>query len=185
MLSPRALAALVLFAIGCGDDAAPPIDAPPGPEANCFDGLDNNGDLRVDCADPTCAAVTVCVAPIPTDWNGYAAIFDDATISTDCPAPYATRMHEGFSAYDAPAITCSACTCGAPSGGACEPAGGAEMVLPATFTDRHVFHGNLTDSRACTPCACGAESGGACPASGGAPTGTLTPTEPITYCCTP
>ena len=31
------------------------------PESNCFDGVDNNGDGLIDCADPTCTPIAECV----------------------------------------------------------------------------------------------------------------------------
>lgn len=39
----------------------------PGPEGNCFDGLDGEADGLVDCADPDCSDVARCVE-IPAGW---------------------------------------------------------------------------------------------------------------------
>lgn len=226
-----ALASLGFVLAACGSDP-PPIDAT-GPESACFDGLDNNGDLRTDCADSMCATEAACVAAIPPDWNDHAALYDGPVAGApSCPEPFAQATMPGKGGLTAPAASCAACTCGPPTGGACEPGGGTATVpavswasiavacagAPTTATgcvdgacrprpaapfeagvcvrhsgdvacpgapylNKHVFYGDVADSRACTPCTCDAPSGGACAPAGGQPTGTATPTGAVTYCC--
>jgi hypothetical protein len=131
--------ALVVVAFAaCGGKDATPIDAtadaPFAAEANCFDGLDDNRDGRPDCADPTCGAIAGCVAPLPVGWAGYAAVYDDAAASAPtCANPFTTDLGPGHDGLSAPAATCSACTCGVPSGGACANSGGAATVPAVTW----------------------------------------------------
>jgi len=50
------------------------------PESDCTDGIDNDGDGKIDCNDPGCLAEAVCIGCIDSDWDGYYAIDP-----TDCP----------------------------------------------------------------------------------------------------
>jgi hypothetical protein len=107
-------------------DAPRPSDATTADGENCFDGIDNNGNGLIDCADPSCAGIAMCAAAVPAGWMGHAALYDGATMPTfGCAAPYSER--HVFFAGVADTRNCSACDCGPPSGGMCAPSGGASI----------------------------------------------------------
>lgn len=69
------------------------------PESDCLDGIDNNGDGLIDCADPSCNAQVTCVPSVTTPIG---------TIATSCLAGVnGTHINQGFSAPN----TCHACGC--------------------------------------------------------------------------
>jgi hypothetical protein len=73
------------------------------PESDCLDGLDNNGDGLVDCADPTCIGSKVICAPA-------AAGAPLGLVAASCPAGYAaTHINQGFQDPN----TCHGCGCAA------------------------------------------------------------------------
>lgn len=93
-------------------EAGPPIDA--GPE-DCANGTDDNGDGKVDCADPRCGAHT-CADPVPTGFTGPVIAWIGQTGSEPaCPAEWGTELFTGTAV---PACDPAACTC------ACDPATG-------------------------------------------------------------
>ncbi|HEY0195851.1 MAG TPA: hypothetical protein VGC42_32275 [Kofleriaceae bacterium] len=116
---------------GGGSVGGPPEQAE---ERDCFDGLDNDGDGMVDCADPSCAAIATCVADVPAGWNGHAMLYDgDASAAPPgCSGLWTSELVAGNSAPSAAPASCSACACGAPAGGECAPAGGAATTSPPT-----------------------------------------------------
>jgi hypothetical protein len=75
-------------------------------EANCLDGLDNNRDGLVDCADPSCASVVECVTAPDDAEVGYVTSFE----GENCESSYAevTTLNQGPTS-EAP--TCSGCSC--------------------------------------------------------------------------
>lgn len=119
-------ALVLVIAVGCGGgkpdkpDAAPMIDAPRAAEANCFDGVDDNGDGLADCADPTCADVATCVAEVPAGWAGYDHLFDGSGSTPSCAAPFTQTISPGGSGLTAEPASCGACSCGAPGGQTCD-----------------------------------------------------------------
>jgi hypothetical protein len=125
--------------LGCGGGHGKALDAgeadaPVGAETSCFDGIDNNGDGLVDCADPTCASAAACVAAAPAGWTGHAVLYDGATAGAPtCAAPFATDLMPGRAGLSAAVAVCSACTCGPSNGGACPAAGGAKIVSAPMF----------------------------------------------------
>ena len=58
--------------------------ASPGGETECADGLDDDGDGLVDCADPDCDAAPVCQGPVEICTNG---LDDDGDGLADCADP--------------------------------------------------------------------------------------------------
>jgi hypothetical protein len=71
------------------------------PESDCLDGLDNNGDGKADCEDPTCTEVT-CVSAVGA--GNEIGIFQD----TACPASdftVASVQHQTLTSQ------CGGCTC--------------------------------------------------------------------------
>lgn len=97
------------------------------PEAGleiCDDGVDNDLDGKVDCADSECLQQGfACVPDVPAGWTGY---FHMTLFDYDASLPDIS-CHDGSSASryfsgPADAALCSACTCGPLTGAACEEA---------------------------------------------------------------
>jgi len=72
------------------------------PEADCLDGLDDNGDGLPDCADPTCADRATCIPDAPGAELGVVP-------SRACPAEYGDEV-TWVRGLVSP-TTCSGCTC--------------------------------------------------------------------------
>jgi hypothetical protein len=105
--------------------------------------------------------------------------------ASPCPPAYPSSRTYYESAADDRG--CTACTCGPPSAGAC---GNATVSLYAR-TDCSAGGVPIMASPACLPLE-GAMSAGpspnaapTCAPAGGQPTGMVTPTSPLTVCCTP
>jgi len=83
---------LVLFVAGCNKDSG--VD-PKNPEIVCDDGIDDNGDGLVDCADPTCAADPACGTGTTTTGGttGGTTGLGDLAITLD-PADCCTIQHQ-------------------------------------------------------------------------------------------
>jgi hypothetical protein len=116
--------------------AAPDAGAtciPTGPE-QCDDGIDNDCNGKIDCADPACSAYA-CVPPVPSGWEGPVALEQVAAGSTlpACPTQYESLL-DAHAGLTAPQAVCS-CVCGA-SGQQCSATG--------------AFHGDQT----CSASAC-------------------------------
>jgi len=130
----RACVIACMVWLGCGGHHGGADASAPGAETSCFDGIDNNGDGLVDCADPTCASVAACVALVPSGWLGYAALYDGVPTGVpSCAAPFAVTVTPGSAGLSAAPATCAPCTCGPPNGGACAAGGGTATVSPPTF----------------------------------------------------
>jgi hypothetical protein len=90
-----------------------------GPVEDCFDGIDDDGDKLVDCADPDCAGVVACSLALPNGFLGPFAYWTGATGSEPgCPAAYPTLELTGTTGLSCTAATCP-CSCNAPTGVAC------------------------------------------------------------------
>ncbi|MFO0589213.1 MAG: hypothetical protein U0441_16875 [Polyangiaceae bacterium] len=110
-----------------------------------------------------------------------------------CPAEYPRTMVV-YASYD-DTRSCAACTCGPPEGGQC-----AAYVSAYKDAECGSILGSITltsdMSDGCFDLPPGSALGskeasllldqpGSCPAAGGAPTGTFTPSDPMTLCCQP
>src|ERR1700759_428939 len=129
----RAFAVACVVWFGCG---SPPhqTDAAAASAERCFDGIDNNGDGLVDCADPSCASVAGCVAAVPWGWTGHTALYDGAIAGApSCAAPFATAVMPGNAELTAAPSSCAACVCCAPNGVSCPTAGGAATASAPAF----------------------------------------------------
>jgi hypothetical protein len=81
----------------------------------CGNGVDDDGNGLVDCADPACSnAGFTCAAP-PIGWQGPATLVDDPGSNAACPAGFPEAILRGGSAVAGAVAACSACTCGAPA----------------------------------------------------------------------
>jgi hypothetical protein len=85
----------------------------PGTETNCNDGLDNNSDGKVDCADASCttAAKFACVDPT-AGWTGPVALFEGTSATLPaCPSSFPMQAFVGHNDLSAPVHGCNTCTC--------------------------------------------------------------------------
>jgi hypothetical protein len=91
------------------------------PVEDCLDGIDNDDDDLIDCADSACEPDYECVPlpPVPTDWQGY-FIVDSTTYpaSSTQPCVDASQPQVLFGG-PAGAAQCAACACGDPAGASC------------------------------------------------------------------
>lgn len=73
-----------------------------------------------DCSNPMCDAYA-CVSEAPAGWMGYFTVYDgDAANDPGCPKLYPMPSYQGNGGLNAPSVTCSQCTCGAPTGQTCQ-----------------------------------------------------------------
>jgi hypothetical protein len=94
---------------------------------DCTDGIDNDLDGKIDCADPDCQVGFSCHNPltpalVTAGWTGHFALTDGlvAALPGNCPgATYPNPIYTGYRIPKAPAATCSTCTCDAPLGEQC------------------------------------------------------------------
>jgi hypothetical protein len=158
---------------GSGGEAA----GTPGGEY-CINGIDDDDDGDVDCADSDCTAFQCMPAP-PTDWNGPAVLYVGVGTDPvpDCAGAWQNSRDLG-DGLTVPAHSCSNCSCGSPSGGACTLStltvhntsncgGGTQPVTPAsrgTCTPFTALDGN----DGMTASTVSMTSAGSCSASGGA-----------------
>lgn len=88
---------------------------------DCTNGVDDDADGNVDCADPKCTTYT-CVPEIPAGWSGYFALYDGAPAGDPgCPADFPSTTTPAFLGNDgltAPPAEC-ACECSAPAWQGC------------------------------------------------------------------
>ncbi|MEP7120779.1 MAG: hypothetical protein ABJE95_07715 [Byssovorax sp.] len=95
---------------------------------DCTDGIDNDLDGKIDCADPDCLAGFSCHNPvtpalISAGWTGHFAVADGAVAALpgNCPgATYPNPIYTGFRTPVAGAAQCSMCQCSAPLGEVCQ-----------------------------------------------------------------
>jgi hypothetical protein len=145
-------------------------------ETSCLDGLDNDCNGLIDCADPACTAGYSCV-PSPSGAFGGFGLYGDGR-SSPCPTGY--RQADTFEAPVFLPATCAPCTCTAEgascgsaviscnSGATCDPDGGATAVSVASCVD---LDGGLAIDPT-TSCALGIPTAipGSCTSAGGAAT---------------
>jgi hypothetical protein len=89
---------------------------------DCTNGLDDDGDSAIDCADLECDPGYTCSpnAP-PGGWQGPVAFWQGGAMAPSCDASggYPTMAVEGFDGLSAPAASCPTCSCTAPKGVSC------------------------------------------------------------------
>jgi hypothetical protein len=152
-----AAATPLLFVQGCGESAAGDCSdkglcrggdggsgtadgsSPDGrvcaPTENCTNGVDDNCDGLVDCADPQCkSAGFTCDAAPPTGWSGPVAFTVGPSAAQPCPANFGTVSFQVNAGLSAPGAMC---------GCSCDPSGGFACQSTETF---------FTDSLCGKPC---------------------------------
>ena len=113
-------------------DACSPIEI-------CNNGIDDNCNGLVDCADPMCTGGFACIPMPPVGWTGPVELWEGAIpgIPPSCGGAYPSDVYDGNASPTQPPDACSACACSSASGVVC----GAATV---TFFD---------DSACTAPCA--------------------------------
>lgn len=93
-----------------------------GSTEDCTDGVDNDADGKIDCADADCTVGYACHNPVPVGWTGHYALADGmfAALPGNCPgSTYPNPFYTGYRSPNAAAPQCSACSCGGPQGQMC------------------------------------------------------------------
>jgi hypothetical protein len=103
------------FVLPEGSDGYAPDGCSPG--ENCTNGIDDNCDGLVDCADPLCTAGYSCNAQPPVGWQGPIELYAGMA-PPQCATPYANDVLDGNEGLNAPSAQCS-CACGAVGGADC------------------------------------------------------------------
>jgi hypothetical protein len=137
---------------------------------DCMNGIDDDGNGLVDCADPACNAGYMCVPTPPSGFTGLGEVYDGTGPSPPCDSLYTKDYFTGYATPQCPA-TCSPCTCGAPDGVTCgDPkisSGTAtcpkpiDSVTPGVCTTVSLPSGDVFATSA------GQASGGSCALTGG------------------
>ncbi|RLB59058.1 MAG: hypothetical protein DRI90_15905 [Deltaproteobacteria bacterium] len=134
-----------------------------------------------------CPGTEACTPPAGSTFESGVCIYRDGNHA--CSAPF-TVKHTIYTSID-DGRDCTNCTCGSPSGVTCtsttqlyegvtnSTCTGTPVVLPHPSSCTSVA---LAGSMAFIP---GSVTGGSCSASGGIPTGTATPGDQVSVCCTP
>ncbi|MBW2456299.1 MAG: hypothetical protein JRI68_17400 [Deltaproteobacteria bacterium] len=111
---------------GSGGDGGAPAE-------DCTNGVDDNGDNLVDCADPICNDHMCVDQTIPSSWNGPIVLYV-GTSAPNCAGVWPTTAITGFSGtLSAPPATCTNCNCGSVQGTTCPP-GDVLLWINATCT---------------------------------------------------
>jgi hypothetical protein len=90
---------------------------------DCLNGLDDDGDKTIDCADSDCAEQDFqCVTTAPVGWTGYFALHTGVSGSLpECPSQFPTTIpYTGSSGLVAFQASCAPCSCGSVEGEACD-----------------------------------------------------------------
>ncbi|APR79295.1 Hypothetical protein A7982_04642 [Minicystis rosea] len=92
---------------------------------NCTNGIDDDGNGLVDCADPACTVLFTCAPPVPPGgWVGPLAFWMGSGSATppDCEEAggFPTEMTNGGTNPTGVAPTCPSCSCSSPVGVACQ-----------------------------------------------------------------
>jgi hypothetical protein len=156
-----------------------------GGSEDCLDGVDNDGNGLVDCADPGCQPEFECVAEAPTPWAGYYRVASATyPAASTLPCPDSATPEVVFQGPGS-AAQCGACSCGGLTASCSYPEmgwwvnsnncnGAAGQNLAPGDGDCHAFAQNCgatcdNDQRAMLT-QDSALVAASCPPSGGAPT---------------
>jgi hypothetical protein len=85
---------------------------------NCTNGIDDNCDGLVDCADPLCTSGYACTPAVPNSWFGPVALWEGSNAAPSCAGAYTTDVVDGNYGLIASPANCS-CGCGAVTGASC------------------------------------------------------------------
>jgi hypothetical protein len=94
-----------------------------GSGEDCANGLDDDGDKAIDCADSECVEQNyTCITTVPVGWTGYLALYTAPTGDPpECPSAFpSTIPYTGKNGLVAFQASCNKCSCGAVEGEACD-----------------------------------------------------------------
>lgn len=83
---------------------------------DCTNGVDDNADGKIDCADPICTGATFGCEPTQSGWTGPVAAYVGSS-PPSCGGVFTELVFSGKTNLSADDATCSACTC--PPSGSC------------------------------------------------------------------
>jgi hypothetical protein len=91
-----------------------------GPE-DCLNGVDDDGDGKIDCDDPDCQSGHTCVPIAPATWAGPLVFYKGSGAAPECLATgeYKTVAHNGNSGLNLGTASCPSCACDSPNGTVC------------------------------------------------------------------
>jgi hypothetical protein len=113
--------ACVKSCAGPGDCAAPLVcvnAACVAATEDCNNGVDDDGDGNVDCADSDCGNFA-CAPSAPPGWNGPVSFVEGKDTLPSCQAPYATVAYQGKTGLTCASAVCTGCFCASPQGVVC------------------------------------------------------------------
>jgi len=93
-----------------------------GTTEDCTDGIDNDSDGKIDCADSDCSVGFSCHNPVPDGWTGHYALADGtfSALPGNCPGgTYPNPFYTGYRGPTGAAPQCSTCSCGVPQAETC------------------------------------------------------------------
>jgi len=105
---------------GCapGNVCSPSGTCVPSSVEDCTNGIDDDGNGLIDCADPACTAGFMCVPAVPAGFTGPGEVFDGPGTSPPCDPQYTKDYLAGYATPQCP-VSCGTCTCGSPTGVTC------------------------------------------------------------------
>jgi len=88
---------------------------------DCTNGVDDDGDSKVDCEDTDCQTGFTCAPVTPTGWTGPVAFYEGTDAPPDClnSGGYPTLKQNAKSGLDGGTATCPTCSCDPPTGATC------------------------------------------------------------------
>jgi hypothetical protein len=88
---------------------------------NCTNGVDDDGDSKVDCEDTDCQSGFTCAPGAPSGWTGPVAMFEGAAPAPDClqSGGYNTIKQNASSDLKPGSAACPSCACTSPTGMTC------------------------------------------------------------------
>ncbi len=89
------------------------------PAENCTNGVDDNDDTLVDCADPLCDSYTCVAQTLPPFWSGPVVLYVGTSAPTCSGAWPTLSVTAGSGTLSAPPATCTSCSCGSPQAVTC------------------------------------------------------------------
>jgi hypothetical protein len=94
------------------------------PIENCTNGIDDDGDGAVDCADPDCVPGYTCAPEVPLGWQGPVKFWEGSSLASapSCDDGYPSLLFAGMDGLSVDPASCAACACGAPQGIVCASA---------------------------------------------------------------
>jgi hypothetical protein len=143
-------------------------------------GVDDNDDTLVDCADPQCSGYR-CVPRGADTWSAPSVLFleQSTAVVPDCPADWSQATSLGAGFINAPAAQCTACGCDDPSDVECQgpsyegfavnDCSGTPLATVTPEADTCTGFGGPSYESA-RQVGTASASGGTCPTLGGVPT---------------